>query len=108
MTVQEYGLQFNQLSRYAPHMVAESKAQMNKFLYGVLGMVKIECKNSMLLRDMNISKLMTHAHQVESDKLREQSKENKKARSGSYDYFEQKLGGRNRLQSRKKFLAAAI
>ena len=52
-------------------MVAESKAQMNKFLYGVLGMVKIECKNSMLLRDMNISKLMTHAHQVESDKLRE-------------------------------------
>ena len=33
MTVQEYGLKFNQLSRDAPHMVADSKAQMNNFLY---------------------------------------------------------------------------
>ena len=31
MTVQEYGLKFNQLSRYGPHMVAYSRAQMNKF-----------------------------------------------------------------------------
>ena len=31
MTVQEYGLNFNQLSKYAPNMVADSKAQMNKF-----------------------------------------------------------------------------
>ena len=35
MTVQEYGLKFNQISSYAPHMVADSRAQMNKFLYGV-------------------------------------------------------------------------
>ena len=35
MTVQEYGLNFNQLSRYAPHTVVVSWAQMNKFLYGV-------------------------------------------------------------------------
>ena len=34
MTVQEYGIKFNQLSRYDPHMVADSRAQMNKFLYG--------------------------------------------------------------------------
>ena len=33
MTVQEYGLKFNQLCRYAPHMVAVSRAHMNKFLY---------------------------------------------------------------------------
>ena len=26
MTVQEYGLEFNQLSRYAPHMVADSRS----------------------------------------------------------------------------------
>ena len=30
MIVQECGLKFNQLSRYAPYMVADSKAQMNK------------------------------------------------------------------------------
>ena len=40
MTVQEYGLNFNQLSRYAPHMVANSSAQINKFLYGVSDLVK--------------------------------------------------------------------
>ena len=32
MTVQEYGFKFNQLSRYAPHMVADSKVQINNFL----------------------------------------------------------------------------
>ena len=32
MRVQEYGLKFNKLSRYDPHMVAASKAQINKFV----------------------------------------------------------------------------
>ena len=54
MTVQEYGLKFNQLCRYSPHMVADSRAHMNKFLYGVSDLVKTECRNAMLLGDMNI------------------------------------------------------
>ena len=61
MTVLDYGLKFNQLSRYAPYMVADSRAKMNKFLYGVSDLVKIECTNAMLLGDMNIFRLMTHA-----------------------------------------------
>ena len=48
-----------------------------------------------LFGDMNISSLMTHAQQVEGDKLREQAKENKKSRTGNYDYSQQKLGGGN-------------
>ena len=71
MTVQEYGLKFNQLSGYGPHMIADSRAQMNKFLYGVSDLVKTEFRNAMLLGDMNISRLMTHAHQIDGDKLRE-------------------------------------
>ena len=86
MTVQEYGLKFNQLSRYAPHMGPDSRTQINKFLYGVSDLVKTECRNSMLLGDMNISRLMTHAQQVECDNLWERAKENKKARNGNYDY----------------------
>ena len=69
---------------------------MNKFLYGVSDLVKTECRNAMLLGDMNISRLMTNAQQVKGDKLREHDKENKKARIGNYDYSQQKLGGENR------------
>ena len=95
MTVQEYGMKFNQLSRYASHMVADSRAQVNNFLYGVSDLVKTECRNAMLLGDMNISRLMTHAQQVEGDKLSEQAKKNKKSRTRNYDYSQQKSGGGN-------------
>ena len=61
MTVHEYGLKFNQLTMNVPHMVAVSRAQMNKFLYRVPNLVKIEYRNALFLGDMNISRLMTHA-----------------------------------------------
>ena len=79
-------MKFNQISKNAPHMVADSRAQMNNFLYGVSNLVKTKCKKAMFLGDMNIFRLMTHARQVEGDKIREQSKENKKVTSGNYDY----------------------
>lgn len=44
---------------YSPHMVADPRAQMSKFVFGVLAETK--CKDSMLLEDMNMSRLMTHA-----------------------------------------------
>ena len=40
----------------------------------------------MLLADMTISRIMTHAQHFKGDKLREPAKENKKARIGNYDY----------------------
>ena len=40
----------------------------------------------MLLGYMKISRLMTHAQQVEGDKLREHAKENKKSRNVNYVY----------------------
>uniref|UniRef100_M1DG41 Gag-pol polyprotein n=1 Tax=Solanum tuberosum TaxID=4113 RepID=M1DG41_SOLTU len=49
--------------------------------------------NAMLLENMNISRLMTYAQQVEGDKLRENAKENKKARIGKYEYSQQISGG---------------
>ena len=55
---------------------------MSKFLFGVSDLVKTECRNVMLLEYMNISRLMTHAQQVEGDKLREMAKDNKKSKIG--------------------------
>jgi len=74
-------------------MVADSRAQMNKFVYGVSNLVKTGCRNAMLLKNMNISTVMTHVQQVKVDKLREQAKYNKKARTGNYEYPQQKSGG---------------
>jgi len=61
MLVQEYDLKFTQLSRYVAHMVANPRAQMSKFLFGVSNLVKTECRNAMLLGNMDISRLITHA-----------------------------------------------
>ena len=92
MTIQVYGLKLNKPSTYSPHMVADYRAQMNKFLYRVLDLVKTECRNAMLLGDMKISRLMTHALQVEYDKLKEHAKAYKKDRTGKYDYSQKKIG----------------
>ncbi|XP_049372832.1 uncharacterized protein LOC125837803 [Solanum verrucosum] len=57
---------------------------MSKFLFRVSDLMKIECRNAMLLEDMNISRFMTHSQQVEDDKLREMTKDNKKARTRKF------------------------
>ncbi|KAH0725625.1 hypothetical protein KY284_001490 [Solanum tuberosum] len=87
---------------YAPHMVADPRGQMRKFLFGVSDLVKTECGNAMLLEDMNTSRLMTHAQQVKGEKLREMARENKKARIENYEYSQQKLGGGNRSQFKQR------
>ena len=79
-------------------MVADSRAYRNIFLYGVSNLVKTKCRNTIVLGDMNISRIMTHAHYVQGDKLRAQAKENKKARTENYDYSMQKSGCGNRSQ----------
>jgi len=86
MSVQEDGLKFTQLSRYAPQMVADPRAHMIKFLFRVSDLVRTECRNTMLLEDMTISRISTHAQQVEGDKLRKQAKDNKKATTDNYEY----------------------
>ena len=71
---------------------------MKKFLYGVSNLMKIQCRNAILVENMNISRIMTHAQNIDGDKFREQVKENKKARTGKYEYSQQKLSCGNRSQ----------
>ncbi|KAK4713946.1 hypothetical protein R3W88_019853 [Solanum pinnatisectum] len=91
-----------ELASYQLKDVAHIWAKMNKFLYGVSNLVKTECRNAMLLGDMNISRLITHAQRVVGDELREQNKESKKARTCNYEYSQHKSGGGNRSQFQQK------
>ena len=52
-------------------MVVDFMDKMNKFLRGVSNLVKIECKNVILLGDINISRIMTHSQQVEGNNIKE-------------------------------------
>ncbi|XP_069150825.1 uncharacterized protein [Solanum lycopersicum] len=92
------------LDRFSPMVLREAKS--HEFMNLRQGNMTVQ-ENAMLLTDMNIDRLMTHAQQVEGDKLRQQAKENKKARTGNYDYSQQKSGGGNRSQGQQKFSAQA-
>ncbi|MCF7184035.1 retrotransposon gag domain-containing protein, partial [Corynebacterium sp. MC-13] len=70
MSVREYTLKFNQLSKYAPHLVADPRSRMNKFVMGVFDLISEEYRSAILISDIDLSRLMTYAEQIEEEKLR--------------------------------------
>ncbi|KAG5595353.1 hypothetical protein H5410_036585 [Solanum commersonii] len=60
MSVQEYSLKFTQLSHYAPEMVANMRSRMSLFMSGLSRLSNKEGKADMLIRDMDIDRLMIH------------------------------------------------
>src|ERR1051325_2561195 len=84
MSVRDFALKFNQLSKYAPHVMADSSSRMNKFVMGVSNLVSEECRSAILIGDMDLSRLMTYAEQIEEEKLRKRrGHEAKRARLGN-------------------------
>ena len=98
MTVREYSLRFTQLARYAPHVVADNRAKMSKFVSGVNDSVVNECRSAMLIGDMTLARLMTHAQQVEEQKFKTRERQNKRERSGNFNFAHPKSDGGNRSQ----------
>ena len=60
MSVMEYALKFNKLSKYAPHLVANPRSRMNKFVMQVFDLESEEYQSAMLISDMDLSRLMTY------------------------------------------------
>ena len=100
MTVREYCLKFNQLAKYAPDLVADNRASMSKFVTGVSSYVVKECRSAMLNSEMNLSRLMTHAQQIEADKIKERDRMrgNKRARSEQHGQGQTRSQGGSRPQ----------
>ena len=58
MIMKEYSLKFTQLARYAPHVVADSRAKMSKFVSGVNDSMVNKCISAILNSDMTLARLM--------------------------------------------------
>ncbi|WMV09048.1 hypothetical protein MTR67_002433 [Solanum verrucosum] len=80
MSVKEYALNFTQLFRYAPAMVADPRARISKFVSGVFEMIVKECRTTMLINCMDISHLIVHSQQIKEEKLKEWSREANRAK----------------------------
>lgn len=100
----KYALKFTQLFKYAPTIVADSKARMSKFISGGFKMVVKECRTAMLLNYMDISCLMVYAQQIEEDKLNEKSKEVKKAKTSDGIFLYARSNGQSRTRFRQSIL----
>lgn len=75
---------------------------MSKFVSSVLESVVKECRTVMLIKDMDISRLMVYAQQIEKPKNNQRERENKKATTSSFNFTQPKSEGGNRSQFHPK------
>lgn len=64
MSVKEYALKFYQLSRYDLEIVSSRKARIRKFAFGLSQDLILESKATLLIKDMDISRLVMYMQQV--------------------------------------------
>lgn len=58
MSVQEHEVKFTQPFKYDPYMISYPRAQMSMLLFGVPNQVKDDNRNAIILRNMDIHRLM--------------------------------------------------
>ena len=69
---------------------------MSKLVSGVSSSVVKDCRTVILIKDMDIERLIVHSQKIEEDKNKEKERENKRARTGSFNFAQPKSEGGNR------------
>lgn len=59
--VKKYCLKFTKFSKYTPELLHDSRACMSKFVTGVCNLVVKQCTKTMLIGDIDISRVTTNA-----------------------------------------------
>ena len=72
MTVREYSLKFTKLSRYVCTLVANPRAKMSQFMSGLNDTLVNACCAAMMIKEMDIARLMTHMKEIEGQNMKEQ------------------------------------
>ncbi|WMV24010.1 hypothetical protein MTR67_017395 [Solanum verrucosum] len=72
---------------------------MSKFVSGASDLVVKECLTSMLVKEMDVSRLIVHAQKIEEEKLREKTRESKRERKDNRNFSHSRSGGGNHFQS---------
>lgn len=69
ISIHEYSLKFNTLSKYVPMLVVNQWARMNIFILGVSYLINKKCHIALFIMDMDLTRFMTYAKQIEEKKL---------------------------------------
>ena len=81
MTVRVYSLKFSKLSKYASTIVANPRAKMSQFMSGLNDTLVNACRSEMMIKEIDIARLMTHMEEIEGQNMKEQRiREFKRAR----------------------------
>ena len=80
MSLKEYCLKFTKFYKYAPILVANSRYRINMFLMLVSSFVEEQCHTTMLHYDMDMSRSMVYAQQIEETHLWKMNRNGKRAR----------------------------
>src|SRR5688572_13671249 len=65
MSAREYSLKFTKLSKYASTIIANLRAKMIQYMFGLNDTLVNACRSAMLNTEMDIARLMTHMEEVE-------------------------------------------
>ena len=81
MSVREYSLQFNSLSRYAPNVVATMEDRVHRYVDRLDSYLVRDCTIASLNKDMDIARMQAFAQKLEDQKQRRRAQESERGQS---------------------------